>query len=81
MAKQDNPIAPEFRQKMRAVAVALDRGFNPKFAEGERDVGFVLLLFEFSSMSATGCNYISNAASRQEVAQMMREMADKMDKS
>ncbi|HEX2242709.1 MAG TPA: hypothetical protein VHK27_05565 [Gammaproteobacteria bacterium] len=69
----DGPIEPEFKDKMNAIAGALDDMFNGNPAERlgkPRTVGFILLTFKFGEQGR--CNYISNA-DRKDVITLLKE--------
>ena len=74
----DAPIQPEFREKMNALARALDEIFNGPAKGTDRKNGFVLIVFPFEEAAKaqageTGrANYISNA-NRTDVVVMLRE--------
>jgi hypothetical protein len=68
----DAPIEPGYREKMVAVAQALDELFNGEAKGPARQTGFVLLVFPFGSGEGR-CNYISNGASRNDIVTMMKE--------
>ena len=67
---------------MQVLAAALDAYFNPQIVEfenAERVAGFVLLTFKFGTANGTLCNYISNGATRRDIAKMFREMAERLE--
>ena len=74
----DAPIQPEFREKMNALARALDDILNGPAMGKDRKNGFVLIVFPFEEAEKakagdTGrANYISNAR-REDVVVMLRE--------
>lgn len=68
----DGPIEPEYADKMRAMAQALDELFNGDAKGPDRKVGFMVLVFPFGSGDGR-CNYISNGASREDVIVMLKE--------
>lgn len=53
-------IQPAYREKMNALAAALDDMLNGK--ERPKKVGFVLLVYEFGKMDHGRVNYIGNGA-------------------
>jgi hypothetical protein len=76
----DAPIEQKYIDQMNAVARALDETFNPKTfivrergKPAEREVGFVLLVFEYGEKEGR-CNFISNGADRKDVVALFREM-------
>lgn len=58
------PIDPKYREKMRAVAEALDDVFRP--------AGFALLIFPLNEPHEGRVNYISNA-NREDMLAAMKE--------
>jgi hypothetical protein len=72
----DSQVESELYAQMRAVMQTLDEYFN----EGRltKEIGIVVLTFKYGS--ATGrCNYMSNGASRKDMASLFREMAARME--
>ena len=69
----DQPIEPQFVEKMNAVAHVLDELFNGEAKGKDRKTGFVLMVFPFGDHSGR-CNYISNGADRNDVVTLMKEM-------
>lgn len=67
----DAPIQQEYRDKMNAVAQALDHTFNGDAKGNDKKVGFVLMLFEYGNHDGR-CNYISNGADRKDVVVLMK---------
>lgn len=55
----EQPIDPEYRERMNELAALLDIAFNGDKRGPARTVGFVLLCFKFGEESRA--NYISNA--------------------
>lgn len=55
----DGPISAQYREKMNAVAAALDETFNGAARGSDRKVGFVLLQFPFGDTDGARCNFIS----------------------
>lgn len=70
----DEPIEPDYAQRMQEVATALDVVFNGGKKGDARGTGFVLLVFPFGSKDGR-CNYISNGAGRDDVATLLEEQA------
>jgi len=73
----DQPIEPEYLEKMNVLAGALDQMFNGAARGNDRKTGFVLMVFPFNddNTADTGrCNYISNGADRRDVVTLMKEM-------
>jgi hypothetical protein len=74
----DQPIEPGYREKMNAVAQAIDQLFNGAATGDKREVGFVLLLFPFGEKEGR-CNYISNGADRRDVVTLMKEQIKRFE--
>lgn len=74
----DAPIEPDYREKMVAVAQALDELFNGEARGSDRKTGFVLLVFPFGEGEGR-CNYISNGASRRDIVTMMKEQIKRFE--
>lgn len=70
MAEQ--PIQEEFKDRMRAIAEALDHVFNGDKKGTARTVGWALLVFPFDCPPGARTNYISNAE-RKEMIDSMKE--------
>jgi len=73
----DQPIEVEFREVMNSLAFALDQILNGQEAihdKSKRKNGFVLMVFPFSDNSGR-CNYISNGANREDIANLFEEQA------
>lgn len=70
----DAPVQEKYRQTMNAVAQALDSTFNGEAKGGDRETGFVLMIFPFGNADGARCNYISNGANRKDVVTLMKEM-------
>jgi hypothetical protein len=70
----DQPIEEAYREKMIAMAKALDEFLNDGKHGGDRETGFVLLVFPFGEAEAGRCNFISNGADRKDVAALFKEM-------
>ena len=71
----DAEIQEQYRVLMNKIAATLDKAFNGEATGTDRETGFVLLVFPFGDADGTRCNYISNGASRQDIASLFREMA------
>jgi len=67
----DQPIEPEYIEKMNALAHAIDELFNGSVMAKDRKTGFVLLVFDFGAGPGR-CNYIANA-NRENVTVLLRE--------
>jgi hypothetical protein len=74
----DAPIQDEYRAKMQAVAETLDEFFNGEKRGNDRDVGFVLLVFEFGEKEGR-CNYISNGADRKDIVTLFKEQIKRFE--
>jgi hypothetical protein len=70
----DAPIQQAYRERMNAVARALDEMFNGEAKGADRETGFVLLVFPFGTAEGSRCNFISNGADRRDVVVLMKEM-------
>jgi hypothetical protein len=72
----DQPIQPEYLEKMKAVVAALDKTFNGNRRGKARKVGFVLMVYPFNDDGGVDgrCNYMSNGANRKDVMVLMKEM-------
>lgn len=68
----DAPLEEQYREKMIAIAAALDEVLNDGVKGPARSTGFVLLVFPFGDDSGR-CNYISNGADRRDVLTMLKE--------
>ena len=68
----DAPIEDKYREKMTAIAQALDELLNGEAKGPARKTGFVLLVFPFGENEGR-CNYISNGANRKDVVAMLKE--------
>ena len=79
VAADEQPIEAKYHRLMNKLAGILDSAFNPGAAAGQaRRVGFILPVFPFGKMGRY--NYISNGASRKDVAKAFRELADEFDR-
>ena len=74
----DAPIEERFREKMVAVAQALDELFNGEVKGPARKTGFVLLVFPFGETEGR-CNYVSNGADRRDIVTMMKEQIKRFE--
>jgi len=74
----DAPIEPAYVEQMQSVAAALDQIFNGDQHGGDRETGFVLLVFPFGSKDGR-CNYISNGADRADVLRLLKEQARRFE--
>lgn len=84
MPTPDTEIQKEYHAMMNDMAHALDSFFNGINAgkEGERETGFVLLVFPFGELAPGGekrTNYISNGASRQDIVVLMKELITRFE--
>lgn len=84
MAKQhtfgDQPIEHEFRDLMNNLAHGVDDILNAGKKGAEREVGFVLLVFNMNGQGEreSRCNYISNA-DRADIMNMMKEQIERFE--
>lgn len=62
-------------QFMQSVAKGLDKICNP---EGERKLGFVLLVFPFGGPEGARCNYVSNAE-RKDIITALKEIVARFE--
>lgn len=69
----DAPIEPKYIEQMNSLARALDEMFNGEVKGNAREVGFVLLVFEYGEKEGR-CNFISNGADRKDIVTLFREM-------
>lgn len=69
----DQPIEPEYVEKMNALAGAIDQLFNGEKRGNDREVGFILLVFPFGEKEGRA-NFISNGADRRDVVTFFKEM-------
>lgn len=73
------PIPAEFREKMNALATALDEMFNPTLPglpAGPKRVGFFLTCFKFNAPGRF--NYISNAE-KLDVKAMLQDIVARIE--
>ena len=75
----DSQIEAKHYAQMNALAQAIDEIFNGKLKHPRKGVGFVLLVFPFGAADQGKANYISNGASRQDIATLFREMAARFE--
>lgn len=75
----DSEIETEYREKMNRLARLLDEFFNGDKKGTDRENGFALLVFKFGDADKSRCNYISNGASRSDMASLFREMAARFE--
>ncbi|MBR0883888.1 hypothetical protein ACVMGC_000968 [Bradyrhizobium barranii subsp. barranii] len=68
----DAPIEDRYRNKLNALAAALDEMFNGKDKGADRKIGFCLMMFEFGGEPGRRTNYISNA-NRADVVTLLKE--------
>jgi len=76
-----DPTDPEFRAIMNALADGLDEIFNGPKLPGRpraRDVGFVLLTFDFGQTDGGRVNYMSNGE-RADMIAAMREWLGRVE--
>lgn len=76
---RDTRIDPQYHAQMQALATAIDEIFNGKAKHPNKKAGFVLLVFPFGDAADGRANYISNGASRQDIATLFREMAARFE--
>ena len=74
----DAPIEQKYREQMNAIAKALDENLNGGAKGSEREIGFVLLLFEFGEKEGR-CNYISNGADRRDIVTLFKEQIKRFE--
>lgn len=67
------PIEPGMEAWMKAIATALDELFNPGLNGADKQIGFVLLTFPYGTKEGRS-NYLSNGASRDDMARMFDEL-------
>ena len=72
----DQPIQPEFYERMNELARILDVAFNGEKKGKARKTGFILMVYPFNNLAQgdARCNYISNGADRKDVVVLMKEM-------
>lgn len=69
----DAPIEAGYREKMNAIAAALDEAFNGDARAPNKETGFVLLVFKYGSTDGRA-NFISNGADRKDIVVLFKEM-------
>jgi hypothetical protein len=74
----DAPIEAAYREKMTALARAIDGLFNGDVTGPARETGFVLLVFPFGEKEGR-CNYISNGADRRDIVTMLKEQIKRFE--
>jgi hypothetical protein len=74
----DKAIQPEYKEKMVALAGAIDELFNGEAKGKDKKVGFVILVFPFGNEDGR-CNYISNGADRKDIVIMMKEQIKRFE--
>jgi hypothetical protein len=74
----DQALQPEYKEKMVALAQAVDELFNGEAKGKDKKVGFVLLVFPFGNEDGR-CNYISNGADRKDIVVMMKEQIKRFE--
>jgi hypothetical protein len=74
----DAPIEPDYIEKMKALARAMDEIFNGELRGHDRTTGFIMLVFPFNSHEGR-CNYISNGAAREDVIVMLKEQIKRFE--
>ena len=74
----DQAIQPEYKEKMIALAQAVDELFNGEAKGKDKKVGFVILVFPFGNEDGR-CNYISNGADRKDIVVMMKEQIKRFE--
>lgn len=68
----DAPVEDRYRAQMVELARYLNEYFNGSAPPGERETGFVLLVFPFHSLQGRA-NYISNGACREDIVALFKE--------
>ena len=69
----DGPVDKEYREGMKLVAKTIDEMFNGELPKGEREVGFVLMVFPFGRSGRV--NYMSNCDRAEVIATMKEQIA------
>jgi len=72
----DQPIQPEFYERMNQIASVLDEAFNGKLKGKDKKTGFILLVYPIGNLEQgdARCNFISNGADRKDVVALFKEM-------
>ncbi len=65
-------IDPKYIATMNDLADAIDELFNGK--NGDKEVGFALLVWKFDGPEGYRCNYIANTKDRNGIITMMKEV-------
>lgn len=71
----DQPVDPQLHQMMVALIHAIDNTLNGPVRP--KKVGFVLMTFPYGK--AGRCNYMSNGASRKDIAILLREQLQQFE--
>jgi hypothetical protein len=66
-------VDAEYREKMTAIAQAIDELLNGKIGGPDRKAGFVLMVFPLGDKSSR-CNYMSSGVDRRDIVALMKEM-------
>ena len=76
----DAPIEDAYREQMNELAYLVDRFFNGSLKGKDREVGFVLMVFDFKEHKNVNsrCNYISNAE-RSDVVKLLKEQIKRFE--
>jgi hypothetical protein len=77
----DQPIQPEFYERMNELARLLDMAFNGEKKGKARPTGFVLLVYPFGNLEKgdARCNFISNGADRKDLVMLFKEMITRFE--
>jgi hypothetical protein len=77
----DQPIQPEFYERMNELARLLDMAFNGEKKGKARPTGFVLLVYPFGNLEKgdARCNFISNGADRKDLVALFKEMITRFE--
>jgi hypothetical protein len=77
----DQPIQPEFYERMNELARILDVAFNGEKKGKARPTGFVLLVYPFGNLEKgdARCNFISNGADRKDLVVLFKEMISRFE--
>jgi hypothetical protein len=74
----DAPIESKYMELMNDLAKALDISFNGDKRGKDREVGFVLLCFNYGEKEGR-CNFISNGADRKDIVVLFKEMIKRFE--
>jgi len=74
----DLPIEPAYIEQMNVLARGIDKIFNGEKTGHDRDVGFVLLVFNYGEKEGR-CNFISNGADRKDIVVLFKEMIKRFE--